>query len=161
MESREKGKYFPGLPVSAKLVDLIESHADELAWNWLQDVRNREDMPTYRSYDEKELYERAFRVYSQLGKWISRETTKEEIASQYMALGAQRRKEGFALSEVIQALIIIRRQIWLKIQAEGFLDTALDLNRAMELYNHVLRFFDRATFYAALGYEKKTEGNSS
>lgn len=38
----------------------------------------------------------------------------------------QRRLEGFALSEVIQALIIIRRQIWLKIQTDGYLDTALD-----------------------------------
>lgn len=143
------------LSVSARLVDLIESHAHELAWRWLQDVLRRQDMPTYSSYDQKELYNRAFNVYSQLGKWISRETSEEEIAKIYIALGKQRRLEGFALSEVIQALIIIRRQIWLKIQTDGYLDTALDLSQALELYNHVLRFFDRAIYYAAVGHEGK------
>jgi len=159
LEIRKKGDFIAGLPVSQKLVNLIESHADELTMNWLLDVKRREDMPTYRTYDEKELYERAFTVYSQLGKWISMETTTEEIASYYKALGAQRRKEGFALSEVIQALIAIRRQIWLKVQAEGFLDTVLDLSQTLELYNHVLRFFDRAIFFAAIGYEKGERKN--
>lgn len=129
--------------------------ADELTWNWIQAMQSRDDMPTYRTYDEKKLYERAFRVFSQLGKWISRETTREEIASQYLALGAQHRKEGFAISEVIMALILTRNQIWLKVQSEGLLDTALDLSQAMELNIRVLRFFDQAIYYAARGFEKK------
>jgi hypothetical protein len=70
-------------------------------------------------------------------------------------LGAQRREEGFSLAEVIQALIIARRHIWLKVQSEGFLDTILDLNQAMELSNRVVLFFDRAIVYTAVGYEQR------
>lgn len=142
------------IPIFQKLVDLIERNATELTNSWLIDVRRELSLPTYRNFDNIELYNRAYRVYSQLGRWISQETTKEDIARDYMALGAERRKEGFALSEVIQALILIRRNLWKKILEEGVLDTTLDLYQAIELNNRVTLFFDRAIYFTAVGYEK-------
>jgi hypothetical protein len=139
--------------VSTKLVELIERDADHLTQRWLEIVRGHEDLPTYGAYDEHKLYERGFTVYSQLGRWLSSETTKEGIKAAYTALGAQRRLEGFRLSEVIEALIITRRVLWAKIESDGLLDTALDLNQALELNDRALVFFDRAMFYAAQGYE--------
>jgi len=139
--------------LSEKLVRVIERNAEELTNNWLRDVQKHFSTPTYHTYDAEKLYQRAFLVYSQLGKWISRETTKEEIASHYTAVGMERRREGFALSEVIQALIITRRHVWIKILSEGILDTALDMHKALELNNRVILFFDRAIYYTALGYE--------
>jgi hypothetical protein len=140
--------------VSRKLVDLIERNAAELTKCWLAEVREQAHMPTYHGFDNVELYERAYRVFSQLGKWISRETTKEEIARIYKALGAERRIEGFALSEVIRALILIRRNLWRKVMEEGLLDTSYDLYQAIELNNRVTLFFDRAIFYTVVGYEE-------
>ena len=70
--------------------------------------------------------------------------------------GAQRRKEGFALSEVIQALFLIRRTLWRKIMDEGLLDTTYDLYQAIELNDRVTLFFDRAIFFTAVGYERGT-----
>jgi hypothetical protein len=139
--------------MSDKLVKLIEKNAKQLSINWLSDVRRHPDTPTYHKFNEEELYNRAFDVYSRLSKWISKETSKEEIHKHYFALGIQRRKEGFALSEVIQAMIITRRHIWLKVMSEGFLDTALDMYKALELNNRVILFFDRAIHFTALGYE--------
>ena len=140
--------------ISQKLVQLIERDADKLSIKWMEDVRKRPETPTYHTFDPEELYHRVHLVYSQLGKWIAYETSKEDIAAHYTALGAQRRKEGFALSEVIYALTLSRRYIWLKVLSDGFLDTALDLHKAMELNNRVILFFDRAIYYTAVGYEK-------
>ena len=140
--------------ISEKLIKLIERDADQLTKNWLNNVQNHPTTPTYHTYDKKKLYQRAFRVYSHLGKWISKETSKEDIAKDYTALGQQRRQEGFALSEVIQALIITRRHVWLKVLSDGFLDTVLDHHQALELNNRVVLFFDRAIFFTSLGYEK-------
>lgn len=142
--------------ISEKLVKLIEKDADSLTNEWLADIQKHPDTPTYHKFDAKELYRRCFTIYSQLGKWLSNETTKADIAQYYIPLGKKRRTEGFAVSEVIQALILIRRRLWLKVLAEGFLDSALELNRALELNNRVVLFFDRAIFYTAKGYE---EGN--
>lgn len=136
-----------------RLVELIEQNADELTMSFMRDVRVHASTPTYHTWDENELYKRAYNVYSQLGKWISRETSKEEIAQHYKELGALRKREGFALSEVILAIIKTRRHLWIKILGEGLLDTVLDLNQAMELNNRVILFFDRAIYYTILGYE--------
>jgi len=142
--------------VLTRLVDLIERNASDLTNNWLTQVRRDVSLHGYQRLDNSELYNRAYRVYSHLGKWISRETTKEEIARDYIALGAQRRKEGFALSEVIQALFLIRRTLWRKIMDEGLLDTTYDLYQAIELNDRVTLFFDRAIFFTAVGYERGT-----
>ncbi|MDH4271550.1 MAG: RsbRD N-terminal domain-containing protein [Candidatus Aminicenantes bacterium] len=140
--------------VSRKLIDLIEKNADELTGNWLSEIRKDSSLTTYHSFDNAMLYDRAYRVYSQLGKWVSYETTKEQIAADYVALGAERRKEGFSLSEVIRAIILIRRILWRKIMEEGFLDTAFDLYQAIELNHRVTLFFDRAIYSTVCGYEK-------
>jgi hypothetical protein len=140
--------------ISQKLVEMIEHDADKLTIRWLEDVRKRPETPTYHTFDPDELYRRAHLVYSQLGKWLSYETTKEEVAEHYIALGAQRRKEGFSLAEVLEALILTRRYIWLKVLSDGFLDTALDLHKALELNNRVILFFDRVIYYTAVGHEK-------
>lgn len=82
--------------------------------------------------------------------------TEADIARDYTELGAQRRSEGFLLSEVIQALIVTRQVLWRKVEADGLLDTALDLYAALELNDRVTLFFDRAIFHAARGYEQAT-----
>jgi hypothetical protein len=146
--------------ISNKLVELIEQNAKQLSTNWLNDVTKHPDTPTYHTYDEEKLYNRAFDVFSRLSKWISKETSKEEIYEHYFALGVQRCHEGFALAEVIQALIITRRHIWLKVMAEGFLDTAVDMFKALELNNRVILFFDRAIHYTAQGYESVTRSEN-
>ena len=141
------------MPTKGKLIALIEKNADELTKKWVEVVRTHEDMPTYRTYDEDKLYERAFSVYSQLGKWLSEQTTKEEIKDIYFKLGKQRRDEGFKLSELLLALVITRRVLWLKIPKGDLLDDVSDLHRGLRLSNNTILFFDRAMFYAAQGYE--------
>ena len=140
--------------VSRRLVDLIERSADELTTSYVQAIRRDPRMPSYQGFDQREIYKRAYLVYSQLGKWISRETTKEEVRNYWRALGRQRRREGFPLSEIVLSLCHIRRLLWEKVQSAGLLDTALDLYQAMDLHQRVVVFFDRAAYHAALGYEE-------
>lgn len=139
--------------LSNKLVDLIERNADQLTRRWIEIVRTHEGTPTYHSYDEKKLYDRAYSVYSQLGKWLSAETSHAEVKRIYTALGEQRCREGFKLSELLEALLVTRQVLWSKVESEGLLDTALDLNQALELNDRTVAFFDRCAVYAAQGFE--------
>jgi len=143
------------LPVSERLVRLIEKNADELTRSYIRDIKSQTHMPTYQGWNETEVYERAFVVYSQLGKWISQAATKEEVKDYWTDLGRQRRREGFALSEIVQAIHLVRKQLWKKIQSEGLLDNAVDLLLAMDLFDHVTLFFDRAVLNAVRGYESQ------
>jgi hypothetical protein len=154
-ETGKKDAFFE-TPASRKLVDLIEHNADELTASYVLSIQRDQRMPRYQGFDQKEIFKRAYRVYSQLGKWISHETTKEEMRDYWTALGRLRRKEGFPLSEIVLSLCHIRRQLWEKVQAEGVLDTALDLYQAIDLHNRIVLFFDRAIYFAAIGYEEKS-----
>jgi len=141
--------------VSQKLVRLIEINADKLSSAYTCEVKTTLEMPTYRIFDEKEVYIRVHRVFSQFGRWISAEITESEMEDYWTSLGRHRREEGFAMSEIMVSLCLIRRHIWTKIRDEGLLDTAADLYEAMELYGRIMNFFDRAVYYAVRGYEGK------
>jgi len=95
--------------ISEKLVKMIEHDADKLSIKWLEDVRKRPETPTYHTFEPDELYRRVHLVYSQLGKWISSETSKDVIAAHYTAMGAQRRKEGFTKPEAIYDITLRKR----------------------------------------------------
>ncbi|HEK86649.1 MAG: hypothetical protein ACPLZD_03890 [Candidatus Saccharicenans sp.] len=146
----EKESYLS--PVSKKLVEMIEKDAKNLASAYLQEVKKHPNLPTYHSLPEKEVYERAYQVYSQLERWISYELESEKMREHWIELGRQRRLEGFSLPEIFLSLCLERKQLWNKIQAEGLLDNALDLYQALELYNRIVTFFDRALYYAIIGY---------
>lgn len=161
MEPCGRPDSFYATPVSRKLVELIERGAEDLTRRWMRDVRAQDAMPHYKIHDEGQVFERGFRVYSQLGRWLSQDMTKTEIRDHWMALGRERRREGYALSEIVQALCLIRRHLWIKVDSEGLLDTALDLRHAIELFTRVLIFFDRAIYFAVIGYESEDPGTSA
>jgi hypothetical protein len=142
-------------PVTKRIIDLIELHVDELTTGWLGEVSREETTPTYgRFEDNAELFRRAHRVFGQLGRWISMELTRNDIEKYWTAVGAQRRLEGFPLSEIVQSLGLIRKHFWTKVESEGLLDTAADMYQAMDLHNRVTLFFDRAIYFLVVGYEK-------
>jgi hypothetical protein len=155
MSETGRGGAFFETPASRKLVDLIESNADELTANYVISIQRDQRMPKYQGFDQEEIFKRAYRVYSQLGRWISRETTKEEMKDYWTALGRQRRREGFPFSEIVLSLCHIRRVLWEKVQTEGVLDTVLDLYQAMDLHQRIVLFFDRAIYFAAVGFEER------
>jgi hypothetical protein len=66
-----------------------------------------------------------------------------------------RRREGFYLAEVIRALIVTRRVLWFKIQAEGLLGSIMDPQMALDLNNRVVLFFDRAMYFTTIGFERQ------
>ncbi len=140
--------------LSKNLVDLIQRNWDTLTRRVMADIKKHPGAKTYRNLEEAQLYSRVYEVYSEFNHFMSDETNKEAIERVYQALGRQRRAEGFAVSEVIQALIIARRHIWLLVDSESFLDTALDLRNAIDLVNRSILFFDRAIYNTVVGYEQ-------
>ena len=139
--------------ISQSLVELIEKNADNLARQWLKDVRQNSNTSFYHSYDEDWLYQRAFDMYKGLGQFLSVQTPKEQTTRYFRKYGQDRCQEGFPLSQLIYSFILFRRHLWLFILHVGFLETAYELLRAMELNNRVILFFDRAMHSMTLGYE--------
>ena len=139
--------------ISQSLVELIEKNADNLAIQWLKDVKKNVNTPFYHTFQEEPLFERARNMYKNLSRWLSISTPKEETGKFYRKYGEQRFREEFPLPELIYSFILFRRHLWLFILHSDFYDSAYELLRAMELNNRVILFFDRALCNMALGYE--------
>jgi hypothetical protein len=136
-----------------KLVALIEDHADELTARMVRQVREDPRMAAYQRFEDGELGERARMVYANLGKWLG-ETSEEAVEEEYFRLGKLRCQEGIPLSQVVVALLVIRRNLWHFVERQGW-DTIFDLRQQLDLELLVVRFFDRAILHTVRGYESE------
>ena len=134
-----------------RLVDLIEDHADELTGRLVRSVREDPRTIGYHQFGDEELGKRAREVYSHLGQWLGA-TSEGAVESEYFRLGKIRRAEGIPLSEVVMALLLVRRNLWQFVESQGA-DTSLELRQQLDLELLVVRFFDRAIFHTVRGYE--------
>jgi hypothetical protein len=89
-----------------------------------------------------------------MGYFLGRRLPREKLASFYKRLGEARRAEGYGVEEVVMALMLLKRHIWLFVLQEGFLTTNLELYQALELNNRVVLYFDRAIYYVAQAYSE-------
>jgi len=137
-----------------RLVALIEDHADALTETVVRKMREDPRTSDYRRFDDSELDARARNVYANLGRWLA-ETSDDAVEAEYAQLGQIRRAEGVPLSQVVMALLLIRRNLWQFVDSQGA-DSMLELRQQLDLELLVVRFFDRAIYYTVRGYESGT-----
>jgi ADP-ribose pyrophosphatase YjhB (NUDIX family) len=140
--------------LSDNLIELIEEHSDCIADLWMDDVRINKSTPTYHVFDQQLLYHRVFLKLSHFGNWLRGSYHGLDIVTYYMNLGRKRRKEGFGLSEVISGLSLLKKHIYEFALSHGMWSKTIDIYMLLELERRVSLFFDKATYYVALGYEE-------
>ncbi len=143
--------------VASKLVKIIEKNASTIAERWVDDVSTLPYTRSYWNIPREELQERAESVCSRMGYFLGKRLPREKLASFYKRLGQVRREQGVAVEEVIMALMVLKRHIWLFILQEGFLTINLELYQALELNNRVVLYFDRAIYYVAQSYSAEDD----
>ncbi len=142
--------------IPGTLIELIESHAEQLNVSLVAKLRTDPKTAQYRDLSEEELGRRTGDVFQHLGLWLT-EMSDDRIRERYRKLGRERRREGIPLSQVVAALTLSRNHLWNYIKNEGFFETALELHQEIEFVDLILRFFDRAAYYTAVGYEEAAE----
>lgn len=135
------------------LVDLVERDAELLARRTVNKIMNREETKHYRGLSEERVYERTHDVFKRLGFWLGGDKEKADIRGYYTRTGVQRYQEGIPLAEVIMALMLIKRELWLYADENKVLTSAFDFRQALEHNNTVVQFFDRCIYFVAIGYE--------
>ena len=135
----------------ARLVALIEDHADELTARLVRRLLEDQRTSEYRRFDEAELGKRAHDVYAHLGHWLEK-SSEGRVEEEYFGLGETRHSEGIPLAQVVSALLLTRRNLWQFVESMGG-DTVLELRQQLDLELLVVRFFDRAIYHTVRGYE--------
>lgn len=140
--------------ITSHLIRLIEAHSDPLANGLLQRIRSSmrcKDL--LEKVPEEELRQRVFEIYSNIGRWLE-SASDSEIEVRYTKIGERRASQGVPLSQVVLAILATKEQLWDYVDKESVFDRAFELYQIVGIFHHVGRFFDRAVYYASLGYER-------
>jgi hypothetical protein len=138
--------------LSARLVKIIEDHADDMTRSLIEHVRHDARSAELRLPDDQ-LRKRAYDVYHNLGRWLG-DKSEVAIAHTYLAVGHHRHGEGVPLSEVVLGLILVKDHLRDFIRTHGLVDSAVQLYQVEELHLLVSHFFDRAIYHTVRGYEE-------
>jgi hypothetical protein len=136
-----------------KLVRLIEAHSGELSRGLTEQIRTSERTSDFKKIPADDLRLAAAEVYKNLGEWLLQKT-ESDIESRFRAVGAHRAAEGVRLHQVVWALLLSRDHLWHFLRHRSFADNVVALYGELELQRLLNQFFDRAIYYAVLGYEE-------
>jgi hypothetical protein len=136
-----------------KLVRLIETHSDSLAATLLHKVQTSELTRSYRNVPAEDLKDKVGGIYSHLGEWLLGKSTFD-IERRYEEIGARRVHQNVPVSELIWVIILTKETLWEFLKKESTLEKPAEAFGELEMLQLLDQFFDRAIYYASVGYEK-------
>jgi hypothetical protein len=143
--------------LSYRLVRLIESHAGALAEGLEQKVKASVQVTHFRDISAQEMRERVYEIYRHLGEWLLGKN-ELDIEQRYREIGARRAQQKVPLSEVVQAIVLVKENLWEFLKSEAVAESAVEILGELELLQMLEMFFDRAIYYVVVGYEQEIAG---
>jgi len=142
-----------------RLVRLIETHSDGLARSLHKRYRECSKCAAYANVPENQLLEKVYEVYRHLGEWLLGKT-ESDVERRYLQIGAERAQQGVPISQVVWMICLVRENLWEYLQSNAELERPAEIFGEMELLEMLDKFFHLAIYYAALGHERATAGDS-
>jgi len=140
--------------LAVKLVQLIENRIEQLSRELREKGWSSPQCSDLRKVPENELEARTREIYRNLCDWLL-DKAEAQVERRYTELGAARAQQGVAYSHFVWAVIATKEHVRAFVQREGLSDSAMELHGELELLHLLSQFFDRALYYAAVGYEQE------
>ena len=149
--------------LTRRLIKLIETHAESLTHEVVEDVQTNEHTRSLVRIPREELGSRVLALYRNLGDWIG-DPKDDAIRHEYEEWGRIRCQQGIPTSEIAFCLILMKNHLRTYIRehaavvfsGDRFVSgemVPLELYSIQELNYVVGDFFDRALYYLLRGYE--------
>ena len=136
-----------------RLVRLIETHSDTLAAGLLEKVQSSELTRAYHNVPPEELRQRVYEIYRHLGDWLLGKSAFD-IEQRYEEIGTRRVHQGVPISELIWVIILTKENLWEFLKKENVMERPAEVFGELEMMQLLDQFFDRAIYYASVGYER-------
>ena len=144
--------------LAIRLVRLIENHSEQLSRELSEKVWNSPRCSDLHKVPAAELEARTREIYRNLSDWLLDKTEAEvDVERRYTELGEARAQQGVAYSHFVWAITATKEHMRAFVQREGLSDSAQELHGELELLHLLGQFFDRALYYAAVGYEHERD----
>ncbi len=143
-----------------KLVRLIEKHSKDIAEGLMVKLLTSERTPAYRKLREDELRAALVSLYAHLGEWLLTKTDSD-VERHFRDIGVSRSHEGIPASQMAWAISMSKAQLREFVSEESGAEKALELYSELEFLETLDRFFDRAVYYALIGYEQQSQATKA
>lgn len=134
-----------------RLLRLIETHSEALATGLLEKTKTSPLLPDYYNVPPEDLKQQVQEIYRHLADWLGK--SELDIEKRYLEVGAKRAKQGVPLSQLIWAIVLTKNNLCDFLEKEAVLDRPAEISGELEVQELLDQFFDRAIYYAAVGYE--------
>jgi hypothetical protein len=136
-----------------RLVRLIETHSEALAAGLLAKVQDSELTRAYRKVPPEELKQPVGEIYRHLGDWLLGKSAFD-IEQRYLEIGTRRAHQGVPISELIWTIILTKENLWEFLKREAPMERPAEVFSDLEMLQLLEQFFERALYYASVGYER-------
>jgi hypothetical protein len=142
-----------------KLIEHMKGNAERMSEEVMQKIRNSERCSQLVLAVPAEQQKRStLDIYRDLTAWLGTESDKT-IEQRYGSLGMLRAQQGVPFSNLYWAICIAHEHLWGYMQQECLLDEPVEFWGGVILLRSLTQFFDRALYFALLGYEKVAGGD--
>jgi hypothetical protein len=156
--------------IGARLIELIELHANQLARDLARDLATNERTRGFRKVPFDELTARLFQIVHHLGNWLG-DPSSARVRAEFTSWGARRFDQKIPLSEVVYAIVVLKQHLRRYIADHGLVEASfprveqdfvlpMHLHSLQELNATVNQFFDEALYCLVRGYEDAQAAHS-
>jgi uncharacterized protein len=139
-------------PVSRLPKAFVADYGEEIATMWLRDLKGSPQTASYGLVPEADLANASEFALTRVDQYLSGQSSDYEVGEFFYRLGKARAEQHLPLPELISAILLFKREVWMSARQHGVWESAMDLQRAVNLNRKLGRFFDRAVYYASAGY---------
>lgn len=144
---------------TTKLIDLIESKAENIARQWADDVMKHTRTPSYHSLPKEMVIDQGIIGYRLFRRAAMAEDPYKEAKTFSWKYAENFYRENIPLSEALYALILLRRNLWLYAEFQGAFISVLEKNQAVESLNRTILLFDYVAYQVTEKYEELIQRN--
>jgi hypothetical protein len=140
-----------------RLIEFTERNAETIAEQWYRVVSTHERTKAFHCLTKEGCLRQAISMCKNLKQMYFSENCFQAVAHFLDVQGLVENyfARGIPLEEVIYALILLRRHIWLQADLQAIWNpTLIDMYQAVESNNRILLIFDYATYIAAIKYRE-------
>lgn len=140
-----------------KLLDISSREAGDIAEQWFKAVSASPRTPAFHSLPKDMLVRQASTLYKNLKAMYFAERPYDEVVHflESIRFTEDLFSKGVPLAELVYALILMRRNIWLHAETQViFYNTAYDIHQQTESINRTVLIFDYIIFLVVEKYEE-------
>ena len=132
------------------LVKIIERDFNQISEKWIGDVEK--NIPSLKDHLDL-LNSINSNILDSIQLWLKGYRKKIDF-SPFLDAGSKLSKSAVFLPDVLNAMALSRKAIWIHVLKQNILLSPLEIYTALELNNRIILFYDKVVYALSFGYVK-------